>query len=154
MASFNKVVLLGNLTRDPELRVTSAGASLCKFGLATSRVFNTADGNRREEVLFVDIDAFGKPAEIIAKYATKGKSLLVEGRLRYDQWDTPTGERRNKLSIVLESFQFVGPRTEGMEESGAHHFDDQHTSAPASRMPASQPAYVASNPSVDEDIPF
>jgi single-strand DNA-binding protein len=151
MASFNKVVLLGNLTRDPEFRLTSGGAPFCKFGLANSRVFNTSDGNRREEVLFVDVDAYGKPAEIIAQYAKKGKMLLVEGRLRYDQWETPAGERRNKLTVVLDSFQFVGGRNEGMEESSGHHtnFEEQVT-PPAQRAPA--PTYT--NAAVEEDIPF
>ncbi len=157
MASFNKVILLGNLTRDPELRVTASGAPICKFGLAASRAFTTADGTRREEVVFVDIDAFGRPAEVIAKYATKGKPLLVEGRLRFDQWESQTGERRNKLTIVLESFQFVGARTETGEEAHAAggHTYEEHAPAPRSTT-SSRPAPAAA-PAVaelDEDVPF
>lgn len=157
MASFNKVVLLGNLTRDPDLRVTAGGASICKFGLACSRAFTTADGNRREEVVFVDIDAFGRPAEIIAKYATKGKPLLVEGRLRFDQWESASGERRNKLTIVLETFQFVGARSEGSEEMmGGASYEETASVAraatPAIRANAAPSA--PSEPDFDEDVPF
>lgn len=153
MASFNKVILLGNLTRDPELRVTSAGAPICKFGLAVSRSFTTADGSRREEVVFVDVDAFGRPAEVIAKYATKGKPLMIEGRLRLDQWETPTGERRNKLTIVLESFQFVGARPAEGEDGSHAPFEDQSIGRAPSRAP--MPVSAAPAPiSPDEDIPF
>jgi single-strand DNA-binding protein len=109
MASFNKVILLGNLTRDPELRVTAGGASVCKFGLATSRKYMTKDGEQREDTTFVDIDAFGKTAETISKYCRKGKALMVEGRLKYDQWEGADGAKRSKLSVALESFQFIGP---------------------------------------------
>jgi len=153
MASFNKVIILGNLTRDPELRVTSAGAPICKFGLASSRAFTTADGTRKEEVLFLDIDAFGRPAEVIAKYATKGKPLLVEGRLRYDQWEAPSGERRNKLTLVLESFQFVGAKpvdAHSGEELGSTHYDEHHASRAHTRTPMPAPSHTEP----DEDIPF
>ncbi|MDA9590051.1 single-stranded DNA-binding protein, partial [Opitutales bacterium] len=84
MASYNKVILMGNLTRDPELRVTANGNSICKLGLATSRVYSTKDGERREETTFVDIDAFGKQAEVISKYMRKGRPIMVEGRLKLD----------------------------------------------------------------------
>ena len=82
MASFNKVILMGNLTRDPEMRVTPNGHSICKLGLAVSRTFSTRDGERREKTAFVDIDAFGKQAEVIAKYMRKGRPIMVEGRLK------------------------------------------------------------------------
>lgn len=109
MASFNKVILLGNLTRDPELRVpASTGNAICKLGMAVNRRYSTRDGEQREETTFVDIDAFGKPAEILAKYCSKGSGLLVEGRLKLDQWETQAGDKRSKLTVVLENFQFVG----------------------------------------------
>lgn len=157
MASFNKVILLGNLTRDPDLRVAASGAAICKFGLACSRAFTTADGNRREEVVFVDVDAFGRPAEIIAKYATKGKPLLVEGRLRFDQWESQAGERRNKLTIVLETFQFVGARPEVSEDMGVSSNYEEVSPAVRTAPNHSRAASVATNAqeaSFDEDIPF
>lgn len=112
MPSFNKVILLGNLTRDPELRVTSGGNSICKLGMAVSRQFTTKDGEKREETTFVDIDSFGKQAEVISKYMRKGRPLMVEGRLRLDQWETNDGQKRSKLCVVLENFQFVGARND------------------------------------------
>ncbi len=153
MASFNKVILLGNLTRDPELRMTSTGAPICKFGLAASRAFTTADGNRREEVLFIDVDAFGRPAEVIAKYSSKGKPLLVEGRLRFDQWEGQNGERRNKLTVVLESFQFVGAKPETTEE-GAHPYEDHVPSQRTSSTRPSVPPVSSVSNDLDEDVPF
>ncbi len=107
MASFNKVILLGNLTRDPETRVTAGGLTIAKLGLAVSRVYSTKDGERREETTFVDVDCFGKQAETLAKYMSKGKPLMIEGRLKLDQWESNDGQKRSKLGVVLESFQFL-----------------------------------------------
>ncbi|MDR1458522.1 MAG: single-stranded DNA-binding protein [Puniceicoccales bacterium] len=118
MASFNKVILLGNLTRDPELRSTNNGTSICKFGLATTRVSRSSDGDNREEVVFVDVDCFGKQAEVIAKYFVKGKPIFVEGRLRLDQWESSAGEKRSKLVIVLENFQFIGSKNDDNLDGG------------------------------------
>lgn len=115
MASFNKVILLGNLTRDPETRVTPGGLSICKLALAVNRRFRTKEGEQREEVTYVDIDAFGAQAETISKYASKGTAILVEGRLRLDQWENQQGEKRRQLTVVLENFQFAGG---GRGESG------------------------------------
>jgi len=108
MASFNKVVLVGNLTRDPETSTTNNGLAICKFGLASTRKYKTAAGDPKEETTFVDIDAFGKAAEIIAKYMVKGRPMLVEGRLKMDQWTSAEGQNRSKLGVVLEQFQFLG----------------------------------------------
>ena len=110
MASFNKVILMGNLTRDPETRVTATGLTICNLGLAVSRSFTTKDGERREETTFVDIDAFGKQAEVITKYFRKGKPILIEGRLKLDQWESNEGQKRSKMGVVMETFQFVGNR--------------------------------------------
>ena len=101
MASFNKVILMGNLTRDPETRVTATGLTICKLGLAVSRSFTTKDGERREEATFVDIDAFGKQAEVITKYFRKGKPILIEGRLKLDQWESNEGQKRSKMGCLL-----------------------------------------------------
>ena len=153
MASYNKVILLGNLTRDPEVRVTPGGMSICKFGLAVNRTFNTKDGEKREETTFVDIDAFGRQAEVIAKYLGKGRAIFVEGRLRLDQWDDKgTGEKRSKLGVVLENFQFVGGRDEsggGSADSGGGY--DQSSPPPRTTGRQSAPR---NEPDVDEDVPF
>lgn len=110
MASFNKVILLGNLTRDPETRTTAGGLTIAKLGLAVSRVYSTKDGERKEETTFVDVDCFGKQAEVIAKYCRKGKPLMIEGRLKLDQWEAQDGTKRQKLGVVLETFQFIGTK--------------------------------------------
>ena len=114
MSSFNKVILMGNLTRDPELRQTQNGTSVCRFAIAVNRSFNSQDGSLRDETCFVEIDCFGKSAENIARFFTKGKPILVEGRLRQDTWeDKQTGQKRTKLMVVLERFEFVGGRDSG-----------------------------------------
>ena len=108
MASFNKVILAGNLTRDPELRYTPKGTAVAKLGLAVNRSWTTETGEKREEATFVDVDAFGKQAETIAKFLRKGRSILVEGRLRMETWDDKTtGAKRSKLGVVMESFSFL-----------------------------------------------
>jgi single-strand DNA-binding protein len=150
MASFNKVILMGNLTRDPEMRVTPNGHTICKLGLAVSRTFSTRDGERREETTFVDIDAFGKQAEVIAKYMRKGRPIMVEGRLKLDQWESNEGQKRSKLGVILENFQFVGgPREDG--EGGGY----EQSSPPARDSNAAAPAPKAEAPdALDEDVPF
>src|SRR4051794_1493601 len=101
MASFNKVILMGNLTRDPELRYTPKGTAVAKLGLAVNRVWKSETGESKEEVTFVDVDAFGRSAETIAQYCKKGRPILIEGRLRQDTWDDKqTGQKRTKLGIV------------------------------------------------------
>src|SRR6185503_8159855 len=108
MASFNKVILMGNLTRDPELRYTPKGTAVAKLGLAVNRVYTTESGEKKEEVTFIDVDAFARQAEIISQYLKKGRPILVEGRLRQETWDDKaTGQKRSKLSVVLENFQFL-----------------------------------------------
>src|ERR1041384_5196703 len=121
MASFNKVILMGNLTRDPELRYTPKGTAVARIGLAVNRVWRTETGEQKEEVTFVDVDAFGKQAETIGQYFKKGRPILMEGRLRYDTWDDKqSGQKRSKLGVVLESFQFMdsGNRGEGGGNAG------------------------------------
>ena len=108
MANFNKVLLMGNLTRDPDVRTTPSGVKIAKLGLAVNRRYRTREDENREETTFVDIDAFGNQAEIIERYCQKGSPLFVEGRLRLDQWESNTGEKRSKLTVVMENFQFLG----------------------------------------------
>src|SRR5215204_1171758 len=115
MASFNKVLLMGNLTRDPELRYTPKGTAVAQLGLAVNRQWKTESGETKEEVTFVDIDAFGRQAEVIGQYLKKGRPIFIEGRLKLDTWDDKqTNQKRSKLKIVLESFQFLdGGRPDG-----------------------------------------
>src|SRR6187549_1244327 len=115
MASFNKVILMGNVTRDPELRYTPKGTAMAKIGLAVNRTWKSETGETKEEVTFVEIDAFGRSAEVLGQYIRKGSPLFVEGRIRMHQWDDKqTGQKRSRLGIDLENFQFIGaPRGEG-----------------------------------------
>src|ERR1044072_9405587 len=116
MASFNKVILVGNLTRDPELRYTPKGTAIAKIGLAVNRVWTNEAGEKKEEVTFVDVDVFGRTVENVGQYMRKGRPILIEGRLRLDQWDDKqTGQKRQKLGVVGEGVQFLGSPTGGGE---------------------------------------
>jgi single-strand DNA-binding protein len=108
MASFNKVILYGNLTRDPEIRITSNGISIFKFGLSTTSIICSQEGDSREKITFVDVDCFGKQLDLISRYFIKVKPILLEGRLRLDQWESSSDEKRSKLVVILENFQFIG----------------------------------------------
>jgi single-strand DNA-binding protein len=157
MANFNKVYLMGNLTRDPEMRVTPKGTAICQFGLAISRSWKDESGQTREETAFVDVEAWGKQGEVISKYCTKGRPLFVEGRLKFDQWEDKTsGQKRSKLKVVLENFQFIGGRGDGAPGGGGPGGGDAESAggdAPApSRGPARAPAVPKDT--VDEDVPF
>ncbi len=106
--SFNKVMLMGNLTRDVEIRHTSGNTAVGNFGLAVNRRFKTQSGEQREEVTFIDCEAWGRTAEVMSQYLSKGRSVFIEGRLKLDQWeDRNGGGKRSKLSVVVENFQFV-----------------------------------------------
>src|SRR5262247_2809853 len=108
MANFNKVILAGNLTRDPELRYTPKGTAIARIGMAIDRNWKSETGETKEEVTFVDVEAWGRQAEVIAQYMKKGRPFLVEGRLKLDQWeDKNTHQKQSKLKVVLESFSFV-----------------------------------------------
>lgn len=121
MASFNKVLLMGNLTRDPELRFTSNGSALAKFGMAVNRKYKAGE-EWKEEVCFVDITVWGKQAENCAEYLSKGRPVFVEGRLQFSSWETDDGQKRNKLEVVANTVQFLG-RSEGMGKSGMESED-------------------------------
>ncbi len=158
MASFNKVILIGNLTRDPELKYTPKGTAVAKIGLAVNRSWKSETGESREEVTFIDVDAFGRQAEIIGQYLKKGRPLMVEGRLRLDQWDDKTtGQKRSRLGVVLESFQFLdsGRGGEGGGDGGGDYAPRPQQQRPS--RPAS-PAAPASDPDLppveDDDVPF
>lgn len=119
MSSYNRVILLGNLTRDPQLKYLPNQTPMVEFGLAMTRKFKAGNGEMREEPCFIDCAAFGRPAELINQYMTKGKPLHVEGRLKFDQWDDKNGGgKRSKVSVVVESFQFVGGNADGAQARG------------------------------------
>ncbi len=119
MASFNKVLVMGNLTRDPQLKYLPSQTAVVEFGVACNRKFRTANGEDREEVTFVDVTSFGKQAEVINQYFQKGKPIFIEGRLKFDSWeDKQGGGKRSKLTVVIENFQFVGGRDGGGGEGG------------------------------------
>lgn len=120
MASYNKVILAGNLTRDPEVRVTPKGTSICQFGLAINRKFKLESGESRDEVTFVDCEAWGKTGELVGKYLNKGRGALVEGRLKLDEWEDKTsGQKRQRLKVVVEQVQFLGSGQEEKRQAPA-----------------------------------
>src|ERR1700722_8355232 len=151
MASFNKVILVGNLTRDPELRYTPKGMAIAKIGLAVNRNWTSESGEKKEEVTFVDVDIFGRTAENVAQYMKKGRPILIEVRLRLDQWDDKqTGQKRSKLGVVAETVQFLGSAP-GAGEGGAPAAP--RTPRPAPSAPASEPVEGDAPPESD-DVPF
>jgi len=160
MASFNKVILLGNLTRDPELRYTPKGMAVARLGMAVNRSYKSESGETREEVTFIDIDAWGKQAELISQYLRKGSPLFMEGRLKLDQWDDKqSGQKVTKLRVVMETFQFVGgPRSGEGPGAGGPGPSTVPSSAPAprpARPAAPAPAPDSDGPPPeDDDVPF
>jgi len=152
MASFNKVLLLGNLTRDPQLSYTPNQTAVVDFGLATNRKWTGQDGTQREETCFVDCRAFGRQAENINKYLTKGRLVFVEGRLTFDSWTAQDGTKRSRHKVTVVNFQFLpgtgAPRAERAEQSVGD--------APASQEPgpAAGPDSGAEQQRSADDIPF
>jgi single-strand DNA-binding protein len=135
MSSFNKTIIMGNLTRDPEMRYTPKGTAVGKIGIAINRRYKDAEGNQLEETTFVDVDVFGKQAETIGKYMRKGRPILIEGRLKLDEWvDQKTQQNRSKLGVVCERFNFIGGKDENQE-------------TPTSEAPKKSPID-------DDDVPF
>jgi len=152
MASFNKVILVGNLTRDPELRYTPKGTAIAKIGIAVNRTWKNEAGESKEETTFVDVDAFGRQAETLAQYIKKGSPLLVEGRLRLDQWDDKqTGQKRSKLGVVLEAFQFLGG---GRGDAQAGGEPPRRAAAPPSAPAPAEGAEPDMPPPEQDDVPF
>lgn len=116
MANLNKVFLMGNLTRDPELRYTPSGLAVASFGIAVNRVWKTPEGEQKKDTCFVDASIFGKRAEVVSEYFSKGKPIFIEGRLQFRQWESKDGQKRNNLSVVVENFEFIGARTTASSE--------------------------------------
>jgi single-strand DNA-binding protein len=159
MASFNKVILLGNLTRDPELRYTPNGTPVATFGMATNRRSGQGD-ERREDVCFVDITVFGREAETASEFLSKGQSALIEGRLRWHSWEGQDGQKRSKHEVVAERIQFMPRgREEGMERTPPETGTER--TPPRAGMERTPPAPPRAReetdfapPLEDDDIPF
>lgn len=171
MANFNKVMLMGNLTRDIELRHTASNLAIAKIGLAVNRRWKSPEGEQREETTFVDCEAFGRTAEVMSQYLAKGRPVFLEGRLKLDQWEDQQGQKRSKLVVVVESFQFIDSKPGGGSGGGG---DAEYSSSGGSgggggranyqsrgggggggggsRSPA--PATSPQGPMPEDDIPF
>jgi single-strand DNA-binding protein len=156
MASFNKVILLGNVTRDPELKYTPKGTAVAQIGLAVNRVYSNDQGEKVEEVTFIDVELFGRTAEIANEYLRKGRPVMFEGRLKLDTWDDKqTGQKRSKLKVIGETMQLLGGRDGGGGGGGGEEYRESRSSAPPPRRP-NQPQ-KAQDPDLDQpedDIPF
>lgn len=157
MPNLNKVMLMGNLTRDIELRHTASQMAIAKFGLAINRKYKTASGEQKEEVTFVDCDAFGRTAEVMNQYLKKGRPVFIEGSLRLDQWEGKDGSKQSKLKVVVDSFQFIdsGGGTGGGGGGGGGEVQTRSygNRAPAGSQQSSTPG-PSHEPMNEEDIPF
>ena len=157
MASYNRVILMGNLTRDPEMRYIPSGTAVTNFGLAMNeRYTDRQTGEQRENTCFVDIEAWGRQAEIANEYLSKGRPVFIEGALKFDSWEAEDGSKRNRLSVRAFRIQFIGGRPDG-DEMGGGYANAQPAAAPTQPAPYQEaPAPQASStpPSTDDDIPF
>ena len=157
MPNLNKVMLIGNLTRDPELKYTPKGTAVAEIGLAVNRTYTTDTGEKREETTFIDITFWGRVAEIVGEYCKKGKPLFVEGRLQLDTWDDKTtGQKRSKLKVVGDNIQLLGSREGGGGGEPGEPSQSRPTARPAAARPAAPPRPPA-DPDLDaepDDIPF
>ncbi len=164
MPNLNKVLLMGNLTRDPEIKYTPKGTAVAEIGLAVNRVYSTDQGEKREEVTFVDVELWGRQAEIAGEYLKKGRPVFIEGRLKLDTWDDKqTGQKRSKMRVVGENLQFLGNREGGGGGGGGSMGGGGEEEAPPSRAPRPAPKPAAqqrppADPDLDaveeDDIPF
>ncbi|MBI5760053.1 MAG: single-stranded DNA-binding protein [Planctomycetales bacterium] len=162
MSSFNKVILVGNLTRDPELRHIPSGTAVTEIGLAINRYwFDKQSNTRKEETTFVDVTLWGRDAEVAAEYLTKGRSVLIEGRLQLDQWDDKqSGQKRSKLKVVGESMQMLGSKQEGGAGGGSRSAAAPSSGGRSERQgepsePSGAPDYYADSPAPPQDeVPF
>ena len=163
MASFNKVILMGNLTRDPQLKYLPSQTAVVDFGLACNRKWKGQNGEDREEVLFVDCSAFARQAEVINEYCRKGRPLFIEGRLKLDTWeDKQGGGKRSKLTVVVENFQLLGSRDGASGGGGGQGSGDDMGQAPPTQRPAArppqrpaqEPPFTQEENFKSDDIPF
>ena len=149
MASFNKVLLLGNLTRDPEVRYTPKGSAVADLGIAVNRQYTLDSGEKREEVTFVDVTFWGRTAEVAGEYLKKGRPVFIEGRLQLDTWDDKqSGQKRSKLKVIGEMMQMLGSRP------GAGGDTDEGGGAPRPARSSTPPPKTAGAEPDDDEIPF
>jgi single-strand DNA-binding protein len=154
MASFNKVILLGNLTRDPEVRYTPKGSAVADLGIAVNRVYTTDSGEKREEVTFVDVTFWGRTAEVAGEYLKKGRPVFVEGRLQLDSWeDKQSGQKRSKLKVIGETMQLLGGRPGG-GAAGADAEEGAGSSRASGGKSTTPPPKSAPAKPDDDEIPF
>jgi len=153
MANLNRVLLIGNLTRDPEIRYTPKGTAVADVGLAINRVLNTEEGERREEVTYVDVVLWARLAEIADQYLKKGRPVFIEGRLQLDSWDDKqTGQKRSRLRVVAENMQLLGSRSES--EAAASTTAPRRAPGPAAPAPRPQQPKDPDLDAEPDDIPF
>ena len=149
MASFNKVILLGNLTRDPEVRYTPKGSAVADLGIAVNRQYTLENGEKREEVTFVDVTFWGRTAEVAGEYLKKGRPVFIEGRLQLDTWDDKqSGQKRSKLKVIGETMQMLGSR------GGAADTGDEGDRPARSAKPTAVPKPPGPSEPDDDEIPF
>ena len=148
MANFNKVILAGNLTRDPQLSYLPSNTPVCELGMAVNRKWRGQDGEMRDETCFVDLRCYGKQAETLNQYMSKGRPLLVEGRLKYDQWEGKDGGKRSKLYVIVEGFQFLGGQGRGGSRGDANQAPAASVGGGRDEMP---PPDQGGGP---DDVPF
>lgn len=157
MASYNRVILLGNLTRDPELKFLPNGTSVANFGIAMSeRYTDRQSGEQKENVCFVDVEAWGRQAEVVNEYLTKGSPIFIEGSLKFDSWEAEDGSKRNKLRVRAFRIQLIGGRRDG-DEMGGGYADAQPAAAPTQSESFSEapvPEASSAPSSTEDDIPF
>jgi single-strand DNA-binding protein len=158
MANLNKVMLMGNLTRDPEVRYTPKGTAVAELGLAINRVYTADNNEKREETTFVDVTLWGRTAEIAGEYLKKGRPVFIEGRLQLDTWDDKqTGQKRSKLKVVGEAMQLMGGRGDGGGGGGGGGGEPSGGGAPQSRPSAPPKQKPPADPDLEpeeDDIPF
>lgn len=155
MASFNKVILLGNLTRDPEVRYTPKGSAVCDLGIAVNRQYTLDNGEKREEVTYVDVVLWARLAEIAGEYLKKGRPIFIEGRLQLDTWDDKqSGQKRSKLRVIGETMQLLGSRPGGAGGSPAEASEEDRSSRSAAKTSAPPPKPTASVEPDEDEIPF
>jgi single-strand DNA-binding protein len=155
MPNLNKVMIMGNLTRDPELRYTPSNMPVCQLGVAVNRRWTDRNTNeQREETTFIDCDAFGRTAEVLSQYLRKGRPVYLEGRLKLDQWEDQQGNKRSKLKVVVETFQFIDSRGGEGNSGGGGDFAPSRQSRPRQQQAAPPPQEDYHQPVDDDEIPF
>ncbi len=162
MANYNRIIMMGNLTRDPELKQLASGQAVCRFGLASNRQFkNKQTGTMVQEVCFVDVDIWGAQADTCKQYLAKGRSVLVEGRLKLDSWQDPDGNKRSKHSIVADRVTFLSAGAPAEDEAGADEFSSakseepvRRSSAAADRSSSTGEVALKNDAPFEDDLPF